>query len=323
MGTELESKSGDTTDTVRVYNYVEAPVRKPFGQVYDVDDGNLAVAADGTHDGLVAASAFASGAGTVTHVLNTDTDDAGTVPDIFQIRGTFAGAVGTYRCGGDGTQTCTSSVTEAGVRLAGAGATWTFDPDNGAMAEDADDAYQYFGWWLRNDADGEYLVNVFHGGVVPTGTTPLAITTLEGSATYVGSAAGKFALNSLLGGGAPKAGHFTAAARLEVDFDGSNPGTIEGTVDNFMSEGNAMPWSVELQSGALVDAGTKAATDTATSPDVVWTISGEDGDAAGTWSAALHEAGTDNVPKAVTGQFLTNFNDDDGHLIGAFGAVRQ
>ena len=78
---------------------------------------------------------------------------------------------------------------------------------------------------------------------------------VEGKATYVGGAAGKYAL---LGSPAGSAGHFTAEAMLEVDFDAdllkikpsgndTNGVSISGMIDNFMTgDVSRDDWSVAL-----------------------------------------------------------------------------
>ena len=62
------------------------------------------------------------------------------------------------------------------------------------------------------------------------------VTALQGTATYSGGAAGKYALHSTTGG-TNDAGHFTADATLEANF---NNDTVSGTIDGFMGA----DWSV-------------------------------------------------------------------------------
>ena len=64
-------------------------------------------------------------------------------------------------------------------------------------------------------------------GDVPNAT---GLDALEGTATYMGGAAGKYALRSSTGG-TNDAGHFTARATLNADFSDDS---ITGTIDNFM-----------------------------------------------------------------------------------------
>ena len=320
-GAELAGSNGMTSDTAVVYAYVEQPDTEPFESVYALTAGDLTIAttaAGAAHNALVASPEFASGAGSKAH-MPTITAPGGTTPTIVRFGGTFAGATGTYRCTG---ADCQSEVTEGGgVHLSGDGG-WTFTPNTGAMAQVPDSLYQHFGWWVRNDAAGDYLIDVFHGF---TGTQPtIAITTVQGTATYSGPAAGKYALNRLLGGGTPMAGHFTATATLEVDFgDESAIGTIEGTIGSFMAGGNAMPWSVALSSRTLTDIGGLDA-GTADVPDnAVWTINGSSGGMVGMWDAQMHDLNDGGVPTVITGEFTTNFDTNDGHLTGAFGTTLQ
>ena len=319
-GTELAGARGQTSDMAVIYAYVEQPESKPFESVYALQSGDLPLAtAEGgaAHNSLVASSEFASGAGSKTHMPTITAPDA-TDPTIVRITGTFADAPGTFRCTG---ANCSSQVTEnGGIHLTGGGG-WTFTPNSGAMAQVADSLYQHFGWWVRNDAAGDYLIDVFHG---TTGTETVAIGVLQGTATYEGPAAGKYALNRLLGGGTPMAGHFTATAMLKADFgDETAAGTIEGTIGSFMSGGNAMPWSVALSSRTLeADGGLAVATEDV--PDnAVWTIDGNSGGTAGSWDAQMGDVNDAGVPKVVTGKFTTEFDTNDGYLTGAFGATLQ
>ena len=76
--------------------------------------------------------------------------------------------------------------------------------------------------------------------------------TLTGSATYAGHAAGKFALNNPLDG-TGDGGHFTADATLSATFGPTSGGNdlvegsgITGMIDNFMANDKSVPWSVSL-----------------------------------------------------------------------------
>ena len=77
--------------------------------------------------------------------------------------------------------------------------------------------------------------------------------TLQGTATYMGGAAGKYALSSSTGG-TNDAGHFTAKATLEADFNVDD--MISGTIDTFMgADGMARDWSVELKESGVGNTG--------------------------------------------------------------------
>ena len=79
---------------------------------------------------------------------------------------------------------------------------------------------------------------------------------LEGSATYKGAAAGKYAILSTTDDSA-SGGHFTAAATLKANFDADSDATdadvdvlgvsIGGTITDFMTGETSRPnWKVTL-----------------------------------------------------------------------------
>ena len=80
--------------------------------------------------------------------------------------------------------------------------------------------YASYGWWIhKSEDDSDYTASAFVD-VKGTGEAPAPLqpsTTLQGTATYMGGAAGKYALSSSTGG-TNDAGHFTARATLEADF---------------------------------------------------------------------------------------------------------
>ncbi len=179
------------------------------------------------------------------------------------IQGTYQGAPGRYRCIG----TCSATATTGGgVTLTG---TWFFIHNTGATTSKPDANYLFFGWWLSKDKNGDpTAASAFTGKVglfnpdsaTPPVETPLALNSITtGSATYTGVAAGKFAINDPLNGG--DAGHFTADAELTAKFGAAAGAGVTGTIDNFMANDKAVPWSVALNNNTLVqdDTGTDGA----------------------------------------------------------------
>ena len=81
-----------------------------------------------------------------------------------------------------------------------------------------DGDYASYGWWIHKAAnDGAFTASAFvdeKGTVAPA----TGLNALNGMATYMGGAAGKYALASSTGG-TNDAGHFTARATLEADFN--------------------------------------------------------------------------------------------------------
>lgn len=112
---------------------------------------------------------------------------------------------------------------------------------------------------------------------------------------------------------------------LRAEFgDGTDPGTIEGTVDEFEVGGEKMPWSVSLGTAGIGADGSIAA-DGANAAGTVWTIEGAAGGVPNTpptWQGQLHDMNAQRVPSAATGGFETAYGGI-GRMIGAFGATLQ
>ena len=249
----------------------------------------------------------------------------------FYTRGTYDGASGKYRCTG----TCTSTNDGKGSPSA-LGGIWHFKPDAGAnaMVSQPDDTYLYYGWWVSKDSKGvPTAASAFTGIVQPT--TPLPAVTdgssLTGSATYAGNAAGKFAMNNVLDG-TGNGGHFTADAELNATFGTGVTAGVTGTIDNFrLNDGSEDPgWSVALNDGGLGSAG---AIDAPTGDDAlgtVWSINGNKAPASGTWSGQMYDempgnapsGDGSNIPTTVTGTFYSEFSTV-GRMVGAFGASKE
>ena len=233
------------------------------------------------------------------------------------IPGTFHGVSGTYGCTPTDAKTpCSATVAARGFTLEGG--TWSFKASNNEdrVTSTPDAIYVSYGWWLHKAAgDGNWTASAF---VLEKGTVPDAtgLTALNGTATYMGGAVGKYALYRPAGG-TNDAGHFTARATLNANFTAN---TITGTIDHFRgADGQSRDWSVELKEAAIADTGgiSRSAAD-----DTVWTIGSSAADASGTWSGTLQDNGTDDVPKVGTGTFHTTYGTD-GRMVGAFGVNRQ
>ena len=272
---------------------------------------------------------------------------AGTKPfessgtDRVMVSGKYHGVAGTFYCTPAADNMCAAQVAANGFALGGvaddtnaftvAGGTWRFKPSNpeatvmNVTATDTD--YASYGWWIRKSAnDSEYTASAF---VDDMGTVPDAsgITALQGTAKYVGGAAGQYALQSSTGG-TNDAGSFTANATLDANFRAD---TITGTINGFTgADGESRSgWSVELMASTVSDTGTIAGDPDKTGNTdprmTVWTIDGESTGASGSWSGSLKDNGEDGVPKVATGTFYTEFGElgNDGKMVGAFGANKQ
>ena len=105
---------------------------------------------------------------------------------------------------------------------------------------------------LMTKADDSLTASAFVDDKSTASTTAVG-GLLAGSATYRGGAAGKYALSSSTGG-TNDAGHFTATATLEADFEKAE---VTGTIDRFMgADGQSRDWTVELKKSALFNDGT-------------------------------------------------------------------
>ncbi len=328
-GTDYALTSGTGTSRVtneaRVYTNRGSGRSRPFSQEHallpagDDNAGSLLVDTDAEY-ALVRANAFTH-SGTQNHP----------VPDrsrAVYIRGTYDGAPGEYRCSG----TCSSTNDGSGAPSALTG-TWHFKPDTGAMVHQPDAEYLYFGWWVRKNNDGvPKAASAFVGVVEPTAgdlDTGGDLTAISGSATYVGNAAGKFAISNPLDG-TGSGGHFTADAELKATFGTGATAGVTGTIDNFrLNDGSEDPgWSVALARGAL---GASGGTITAPTNDpTVWSINGNKALASGTWSGTMYDempgnapdGDGSNIPTTVTGTFYSEFSTI-GRMVGAFGANKQ
>ncbi|MCY4405337.1 MAG: hypothetical protein OXC15_03135 [Rhodospirillaceae bacterium] len=249
------------------------------------------------------------------------------------ISGSFHGVPGTYSCTPAAETTCAARIAAEGFQLGvtadatnaftDGGGTWTFTPTNAEtrLMDMPDNMYASYGWWLHKSADGEdFTASAFaaNRGTVEPAT---GIDTLLGSATYMGGAAGKYALRSSTGG-TNDAGHFTADAMLEADFGDD---TITGTIDNFTgADGESRSWSVELKESMIGAAGpiSSDGTDTGAGAETVWTIGETAAAAGGQWRGTLYDNDDGGVPQVATGTFHSTYGLD-GQMVGAFGVDKQ
>ena len=86
----------------------------------------------------------------------------------------------------------------------------------------------------------EWAFEAKHGGVVPATVAD----DLTGTATYRGTAAGRYAVHQPAGG-TSGAGSFTASARLEANFDSN---TVFGQITGFSNDPG---WEVTLKRGTI------------------------------------------------------------------------
>ena len=354
-------------ETVVVTTDIEAPKPTPFADVAgqtlnqrDLDpnvdaDGDgtnnndyTALGVDGTNAAvrkLVMSNSFSrptSGSTTVTHDFLPAADDGdpntpGNQPrKAAEVRGTYNGAMGMYRC--HGTNTCQVTVNSKGeiTALTGSGTDWIFTPDTGAKSYVADANFLHYGFWLQTTTDKDKMVEydeveTFAGSsIAATG----GVGNVTGTATYEGGATGVYVHSVDNADGTRKratSGHFTADASLKAYFgqpaapNNNIPpnmlNTLTGTIDKFVLSGEeANNWSVALQSdGDPNTSGIQPDTDGVMAGTAKGSATGQDG----SFTATFHGPNTDSdgntiAPHTVVGEFNSFFTN--GSVAGAFGA---
>ena len=335
----LSTGTGDAkvTNEARVYTNQGPAKSQPFsgtGGRYELTAGGIVVAGSGA---IAEADLDLVMAATFDH-QGTQTHQVPEKSDAVYVRGTYDGAPGEYSCAIDCTSTNNGSGSPSGL-----GGDWTFTPDKGAMVSQPDANYLYYGWWVSKDKDGmPTAASAFAHivGDVDGDGSPVSGSSLTGSATYAGHAAGKFALdysrNKVLDG-ASNGGHFTADAELKATFGPAPTAGVTGTIDNFrLNDGTEDPgWSVALARGGLGDAGAITPPTGDDALATVWSIDGTAAAASGTWSGQMYDEmpgdppGGDgnNIPTTVTGTFYSEYGASTssvvGRMVGAFGANKQ
>ncbi len=323
-----------TLDEAVIYTNKAAAERKPFAtHATQLDDSALGanyVASTNTLDlgTNPNSSTDIKGDGFPTAGTTTFTPDG--VSGVVVVPGTYQGASGSYRCAG--TDCSATAGANGAVDLAGTN-NWFFVHDANAMVSIGDSNYLQFGWWLRKLDGSPNMAGTFHA-ITGAGETLADIdaATYVGTATYAGKAAGKFAINSPLGGS--DAGHFTADVTLSAKFGNAGDAGITGTVSDFMANEQSVPWSVALgraawdtaTEGAFASVADDAGTaDVDESTATVWSIDGNAAAAAGGWQGQVYDMDGDdgsNVPTHATGIWNSEFGSTHS-MVGAFGAEQQ
>ena len=245
--TNDEGEDTESTDTVVIYTDIDRPADRKFDDKYNrMTSDNILF--DGVHVKLAVSNNFPSGASD-TLIYRAASDEMAASGNPLSFAGTFDGVPGTYECTADGG--CTLSTDAKGALEVAPG--WRFTPnDNLATIKDPDAAYAWFGWWLDKpkDNDTDHTVEVFAGGT--DGHAAVIGDLIEGTATYRGTAAGKYATRTFTAGVQTDAavGHFTANASLTARFgDDDELGSgINGSISGFMLDDTTpAAWSVTLE----------------------------------------------------------------------------
>ena len=286
-----------------------------------------------------------------------DDENPETTDNPSSFAGTFNGITGKFGCTG------TCSVTADTTGITDVMGTWTFTPDylgpdgmSQAAAADhnadeaaaatktreddlavpnvpvSDDDYLRFGWWTTVDEDDDSVTfRTFYGGADPYDVDDIDL--LEGSATYKGPAAGRYAAKTFNANAtldSLRHGTFTADATLTARFGGDNiaasmQNQIEGEIDNFKDEdGTALSgWSVKLMPILAID------DVNTTGPFTGGIVNGGVGGSpitSGGWEGQFFgnlddPATATSYPGSVAGKF--DAHSSHGHVGGAFGAEKQ
>ena len=338
-GTTLEH----TGETLVVYSNIDDGEAKPVGVTY--------------RESMLGSNAFdvtampednqIAWADVMSDLVTTFDPDEG-AEGATTFMGSVKSAMGTFTC--EGTELiCVDPGKTDGVIQAPDSGAWTFKPNAGETIDVPDDAYVYFGWWLKKDATAGPSVGIFTGVGGDMAFTDGRMEAdldgmLDGSATYEGGAAGKYALlGSTEAAGA--AGHFTAAAMLMVDFDGdlddqtggddSLGVSISGRIDKFMVGGEDPGWSVALAwdhddgtEGVQTVGDNLEGIGAGTATTATWSV-GSDVNGTGSWGASFYGTDEDDndLPTAATGTFDATIGAEPdavfGRIVGAFGVEKQ
>lgn len=270
--------------------------------------------------------------------LPTDVADDGS------FRGRFDGASGVYTCTDN--SGCTLTFDSSG-NVTGVVGDMHFTPDQDATVLASDPEYMYFGYWLREsedrNGDPTFEAAGLYDGHVRSSIND--VQSLEGSATYEGSATGLYARrwtdahNTVV---RRRAGQFTADAVLTANFGGESVAAIDhysisGTISNFMAGDQAIDpsWHVELQRadfGPLARLGPRndfsGGTQDADENGMAIQGPADPGDWSGRFFGEVDvdaDPGTNGnqstLPSGIAGSFDGHFNNGD--VIGAFAADRQ
>ena len=270
------------------------------------------------------------------------------------VSATFNGVAGTLTCSVD---TGCVPTEDSDGNIAVTGGTLTFTPtiptgktiaDIKAKYADPDMDYTYFGYWMKSTTlragTMTHDIETFNGGMgllsgeTTAGDGNASLTTVSGTATYYGAAAGVYVKKDGTGDALVVTnGNFTADAMLKATFGGDHAladrNKVSGTISDFMDGSTDLGFADLALNKASID----LTTGTGPPATVAGAFSGETdgGGTSGNWSGQFYgnanpgndnEAGdaadlTNDFPSDVSGQFNGHFVN--GHVAGAFGAEKD
>ena len=228
--------------------------------------------------------------------LPTNPNQRGRIIGTARVSGTFHGVAGHFTASADAIEVRIDANDRP--RLVGDG-DLRFTPSSSTATVMVDDpSYMGLGWWLTTHDDNG-ITDVRFAAWVPTGQayTNTTFEALLGNATFQGIAVGKYTYQQA---STIEGGHFNADAKLEADFgDDTAVGTMTGTINNFMQDGQSIGngWKVELADGQTAFSATTGATISAV---------GTDGTGGHQANGALGTFGNFKVPGAWRARFVGN-----------------
>ena len=193
-----------------------------------------------------------------------------------------------------------------------------------------EDGFLQYGWWQAEGSNSAGRTWIENFGQFVSARGNIAgvrdFTGMTGEATFVGHAAGIYAISN------PAAGHnesgaFTADAMLTVDFDDAS---ASGTIDGFVAGGEEKGWTVSLLSQGFDPdrgpAGLFSSPPRNGQAEVQWMISADrntPGDSgANWWSASLIQNRADSETMGAVGNFNAHYTNI-ARMTGTFGAHKQ
>ena len=248
---------------------------------------------------------FPSGSDQVTHTIGTT------------ITGAFMGVDGTFQCYADD---CYSRLADDG-KFTLSESSWRFKPDDPTHKVEGS-AILEWGWWV-DDIAKVTTASVGYGFVSGVTATTANLDGLASTASYTGTALGKYAVVEKDTG---SSGDFTAAAKLTADFDEN---MLTGTINAFKDADDAdLGWTVKLESkvnmGALSEGAFVDVDENKNS--VVWTHDGDDFTTEDAWIATAYGGNATGgnateAPEYILGEFQANHLN--ARMIGAFGVEKD
>ncbi len=332
-GAHYEAMDDDkkVTGSARIYTNQADAKKQNFG-AYAAGESSLSNSRDADgylisdNDGNENIKGFPT-SGTTTY----DEDDT--------VKGSYNGAMGTYKCvDSDG---CTAGSDAGGGFDLGGTDQWRFAPDSGddGMVQNEDSTYLLFGWWLDINPEDAMpkMAGAFYGqqgGELPSDglAAVTRVNALGGTAKYAGKAAGQFAVYRAENKSGDS-GSFTADVALTATFvanDSDDKGGVSGKIDKFVANGASVPWSVELKRAGWAssnDGNFSAQAAGSGEAEAIWSLTdgNPDENGRGTWEGRMYHQTADKdddgntTPTTAVGVFHAEFGSTH-EMIGGFGA---